>query len=190
MKWLTLAGVVCVLGLSPIVAAQGTGGTAVQTAAQKPGDAKQAENPDAMFMRTAAMSSTAEVAHGQLASKNAANEEVRKFGQRMVEDHTKASTELKGLASKQQVTLPAQLDQKHQAMQDKLSKMKGDEFDRAYMQHMVGAHKDAVSLFEQESKNGKDAETRAWAAKTLPVVQEHLKMATDINAKVGKGGKQ
>jgi putative membrane protein len=57
------------------------------------------------------------------------------------------------------------------------------------MQHMVGAHKEAVSLFEQESKNGKDAETRAWAAKTLPVIQEHLKLATNINAKVGKGGK-
>lgn len=190
MKWLTLAGVVCVLGLSPIVAAQGTGGTAGQTAAQKPGEAKQADNPDAMFMGTAAMSSMAEVAHGQLAGKNAANDEVRKFGQRMVDDHTKANTDLKALASKKQVTLPAALDQKHQAMQDKLSKMKGDEFDRAYMQHMVGAHKEAVSLFEQESKNGKDAEARAWAAKTLPVVQEHLKMATDINAKVGKGAKQ
>jgi putative membrane protein len=124
-----------------------------------------------------------------LASKNASSDEVRKFGQRMVEDHTKANSELKALASKKQTTLPAELDQKHQAMQDKLAKMKGEEFDRAYMQHMVAAHTDAVKLFEQESKNGKDAETREWAAKTLPVVQEHLKLATTINAKVGKGGK-
>jgi putative membrane protein len=84
-----------------------------------------------MFMRTGALSSMAEVEHGQLATKNASTDEVRKFGQRMVADHTKASAELKGLASKKQTTLPAALDQKHQAMQDKLASLKGDEFDRA-----------------------------------------------------------
>jgi putative membrane protein len=188
-QWLTLASVMFVLVVSPIVAAQGNGSGASPVAGQKPTNAKQAESPDAMFMRTASQSSLAEIAHGQLASKNASSDEVRKFGQRMVEDHTKANSELKALASKKQTTLPAELDQKHQVMQEKLAKMKGEEFDRAYMQHMVAAHTDAVKLFEQQSKNGKDAETREWAAKTLPVVQEHLKLATTINAKVGKGGK-
>ena len=144
---------------------------------------------DGMFMRTAAMSSMAEVEHGRLAAQNATHDEVKQFGQRMVDDHTKANGELKGLASTKNVTLPAELDAKHKAMQDKLSKMKGDAFDRAYMAHMVTAHQEAVSLFQREAKTGKDNEAKAWATKTLPTLQEHLKMARGINAKVAGGGK-
>jgi putative membrane protein len=187
-QWLIVAGVMFVLVASPIVAGQGTGTGASPVADQKPTNPKQAENPDGMFMRTASQSSMAEVAHGELATKNASSQEVKNFAQRMVDDHTKAHAELKALASKKQTTLPAELGPKHQAMQDKLAKMKGEAFDRAYMQHMVGAHTEAVKLFEQESQNGKDTDTRAWAAKTLPVVQEHLKLATTINAKIGKAG--
>jgi putative membrane protein len=68
----------------------------------------------------------------------------------------------------EQVTIPTTLDQKRQAMQQQLEKMKGAEFDRADTQHMVQAHKKALPLSQSESKNGKDAETRAWAEKTLP----------------------
>jgi putative membrane protein len=140
---------------------------------------------DTMFIQEAAMSSMAEVAHGQLAAKNASAAAVKEFGGRMVDDHTKANEELKGLASQKSVTLPTQLDQKHQAVQDRLAKLTGDAFDKAYMQHMVTAHQQAVSVFERETKTGKDADAKGWAAKTLPVVQQHLKMARDINAKIG-----
>jgi putative membrane protein len=136
-------------------------------------------------MRQAAMSSMAEVEHGRLAAKNAASAEVRQYAQRMVDDHTKANQELKGLASKKGVTLPAELDQKHRAMQDKRSKMKGEAFDRAYMQHMVSAHQEAVKLFATESKSGKDQDAQGWAGKTLPVLQQHLTMAKDISSKLG-----
>jgi putative membrane protein len=97
--------------------------------------------------------------------------------------------ELKSIASQKNVTLPTQLDAKHQAMHDKLSKMKGDAFDRAYMRHMVTAHQQAVALFQKESTSGKDAETKAFAGKTLPTLQEHLKMARDANSKVAGAAK-
>ena len=139
---------------------------------------------DAMFMRNAAIDGMAEVEHGRLAVQNATHDEVKQFGQRMVADHGKANDELKGLASQKKVTLPTELDAKHKAMHDKMSKMKGDAFDRAYMSHMVTAHQQAVALFTKESTGGKDAEAKAWAAKTLPTLQEHLKMARSINAKV------
>lgn len=129
----------------------------------------------------------AEVEHGRLAAKNASPDDVRQFGQRMVDDHTKANNELKPLAAKKGVTLPAELDPKHKAMQDKLSKLKGAELDRAYMSHMVSAHEQAVALFQKQAKDGKDAELRGFAAKTLPLLQQHLKMARDINGKLGKG---
>ena len=147
-------------------------------------DLKQATaKADSAFMQTAAMSGIAEVEHGRLAAQNAASGEVKQFGQRMVDDHGKANAELKGLASQKNVTLPAALDAKHQAMQEKLSKLNGAAFDTAYLAHMVAAHKEAVALFQREAKAGKDAETKAFAEKTLPTLQEHLKMAQDLTAK-------
>ena len=152
------------------------------SATQKPG-----ASADARFMRQAALSSMAEVEHGRLAAQNASSADVKQFAQRMVDDHSKANDELKTLASQKQVTLPTELDQKHRAMQDKLSKLQGAAFDKAYMAHMVTAHQQAVTLFQQESKGGKDPEAKSWAQKTLPTLQEHLKMARATNAKAGKG---
>ena len=137
-----------------------------------------------MFIRTAAMDGMAEVEHGRLALQNASHDAVKQFGQRMVDDHSKAGDELKGLASQSNVTLPTEVDAKHKAMQDKLAKMKGTAFDAAYMAHMVTAHQQAVGLFQKEASGGKDTEAKAWAAKTLPTLQEHLKLARDTQAKV------
>ena len=191
-KLLSIAPLVCALALSSnLVAAagaQGTAGKPVTTQQKADATKGQSSSADAMFMQRAAMDSMAEVAHGKTATTNAADPEVSKFARRMIDDHTKASEELKGLASKKGVALPTELDQKHQAMQQKLEGMKGAGFDRAYMQHMVQAHKQAITLFQNEAKNGKDADARAWAEKTLPTLQEHLKMATEINARLGKGG--
>jgi putative membrane protein len=144
---------------------------------------------DAAFMKTAAMDGLAEVEHGRLAAQNAASAEVKQFGQRMVDDHSKANDELKSLAAQKQVTLPAELDPKHRAMQDKLAKLKGEAFDKAYMSHMVMAHQRAVTLFQQEAKSGKDPEAKAWAAKTLPVLQEHHKSARTLNGTKAKDTK-
>jgi len=148
-----------------------------------------AAGADQTFIHTAAMDGMAEVEHGRLAAQNALQDDVKQFGQRMVDDHSKAGDELKGLASKKNATLPTELDAKHKAMQDKLAKMKGADFDRAYMAHMVTAHQQAVALFEKESKGGTDAEVKAWAAKTLPTLQEHLKMARGIKPKSAAGAK-
>jgi len=159
-----------------------------EPAATKPRPAatgEKAGSTDDAFMKTAAMAGLAEVEHGRLAAQNASAADVKQFAQRMVDDHSKAGDELKALASKKSVTLPAELDQKHRAVQEKFEKLKGPAFDKAYMAHMVTAHQQAVALFERESKGGKDADVKGWAAKTLPTVQEHLKMARSID-KPGK----
>ena len=67
---------------------------------------------------------------------------------------------------------------------DKLSKLSGADFDRAYMKDMVEDHVKDVAMFEKEAKNGKDADVKAFADKTLPTLREHLQMARDVNAKV------
>ena len=150
-------------------------------------DAKASASADSAFMHTAAMGGMAEVELGKLGVANATSSDVKQFAQRMVDDHSKANDELKALAAQKSVKLPAEVDAKHKAAYDKLAKAKGAGFDAAFMSHMVSDHQADVSLFERESKSGKDAETKAWAAKTLPTLQEHLKTAKDIHAKTGKG---
>jgi len=137
------------------------------------------------FAKQAAMDGMAEVELGKLASDKASNSDVKQFGQRMVDDHGKANDELKSWASSNNVTLPTAVSAQQKAMHDKLAKMSGDAFDRAYASHMVTDHAKAVALFQKESKSASNADLKAWAAKTLPTLQEHHKMARDINAKVG-----
>ena len=145
---------------------------------------------DRTFARQAAMDSMAEVAHGQLAADKGANDDVKQFGKRMVDDHTKANEELKSWASANKVDLPTDMGAQHKAMQDKLSKLSGDAFDRAYMAHMVSAHSKAVASFQRQAKSGRNADLKAWAEKTLPTLQEHHKMARTINTKVAGATKK
>ena len=187
-RWLGVAAAIC-LAASVVAADQAPAG-GQEKPKPAPGQAKGAQkaatNPDAAFMRQVAGANTAEIEHGRLAAQNAESADVKQFAQRMVDDHSKALDELKGLASQKQVTLPTELEGKHKAMHDKLMKLKGAAFDKAYMGHMVTSHQGAVALFQRESKSGQDPEAKAWAAKVLPTVQEHLKMAREINGKLGK----
>ena len=169
--------------------------TSTVMAGQEPGKSrppvpgKTPPTADAPFIGAAAMDGLAEVELGRLASQNASSPDVKRFAQRMVDDHSKAGDELKGLASQKDVALAAKLDDEHRAVQQRLAKLKGPAFDQAYMAHMATAHLKAVALFQEEAKAGKDADVKAWAAKTLPTIQEHLKVASSLNAAVSKAGK-
>jgi putative membrane protein len=138
------------------------------------------------FVSKAAVGGMAEVKLGQLAVQKASNPDVKAFGQQMVDDHGKANDELKQLASSKGMTLPTDIDAKHQATYDRLSKLDGAEFDRAYMKDMLADHKMDVSEFRRESKSGSDPDVKAWAAKTLPTLEHHLQMAESTNAKMKK----
>src|SRR4051812_48534754 len=137
---------------------------------------KAAANPDSKFIMEAAQGGMAEVQMGELANKQATSPQVKQFGQHMVDDHSKANDELKQLASGKGITLPADVGRKHQALMTRLSGLKGAQFDRTYMSEMVRDHREDVAAFERESRTGKDPEVKAWAAKTLPTLQEHLRM--------------
>jgi len=143
---------------------------------------------DQVFVMKAARGGMAEVQLGQLAVEKASSDEVKKFGQRMVTDHGKANDELKSLAQQKNVTLPTDVDAKDKATHDRLAKMSGAEFDRAYMRSMLSDHRTDVNEFKKESTSGKDPEVKAWAAKTLPTLEEHLRMAEDANKVVGTSG--
>ena len=118
------------------------------------------------------------------------SDEVKRFGQQMADDHGKASEELKTLAQNKHIPLPTDLAPKDKALRDRLSKMSGPAFDRAYMQAMVTDHVKDVSAFSRTSRTAKDEDVKSFAAKTLPTVQEHLRMARDGNRAVGTSGKK
>ena len=140
---------------------------------------------DRAFVREAAIGGMAEVELGNLAKEKASSDDVKSFGDRMVTDHGKANDELKQWASQNNVTLPTQLDAKHKATKDRLSKLSGAAFDKAYMKDMVADHKQDVAKFRSESKTAHNPDLKAWAGKTLPTLEDHLKLAQDTAAKVG-----
>jgi putative membrane protein len=146
---------------------------------------------DNQFLTEMAMGNMAEVELGRTASQKASSNEVKQFGQRMATDHGKALDELKKMASNKNVTLPASVDAQHKATHDKLASMSGQAFDRAYMQQMVQAHNETLSKLRSHAKRSQDADIKAWAAKTLPTVQEHLKLAQSLSGRaVGTSGQQ
>ena len=137
---------------------------------------------DQKFMMEAAMGGMEEVELGRLAATRGSSDAVKQFAQRMVDDHSKANEELMGIASTKGVTLPTALDDKHKADVAKMSQLSGAEFDRAYVKEAgVKDHNKAAKLFQGEADKGKDADVKAFAAKTLPTVQEHLRMAQDLD---------
>jgi len=73
--------------------------------------------------------------------------------------------------------------------QEMLQKRSGAEFDRVYMEHMVTDHKKTVAMFKAEAGSGKDAQFKAFAAKTLPTLEDHLKMAETVNAEAKRARK-
>jgi putative membrane protein len=139
--------------------------------------ASTVSSSDRKFMEKAAEGGMAEVQLGKLATQKAESDQVKQFGQRMVDDHSKANQQLKQLASTKGVTLPTSLDKTSQKEYDKLSKLSGAQFDREYMDHMVSDHKKDISEFKSEAKKAKDADVKQFASSTLPTLEEHLNLA-------------
>jgi putative membrane protein len=141
---------------------------------------------DKMFMMETAKGGMAEVMAGKLAAQKGNSAQVKQFGQKMVDDHSKANEELKSLAKSKGVALPSDIG-KHKAMIDKLSKLSGAAFDKFYVMEMLNDHKTDVAAFRKEAKTGQDPEVKSWAGQTLPTLEEHLRMITDIHK--GMSGK-
>ena len=134
------------------------------------------------FVTIAAQSDMLEIESSRLALQKADNNKTKQFAEKMIKDHTETSAELKSLVSsgKVQADAPSSLDKAHQEKLDKLTKLDGKDFTKEYDDMQVSAHKDAVSLFERYGKEGDNADLKAFAGKTLPHLQEHLKMAQEL----------
>lgn len=186
------------IALTPLAMAQAPGGGQQQPMPQQqrpstPDANNPMNNPDTMtrkvddkkFMMNAAEGGLMEVELGKVAAQNGGSDGVKQFGQRMVDDHSKANDQLKEIMTHEGATAPTSLNSKHQAMVDKLSKLNGEAFDKAYIKNMVKDHEKDVSDFQMEAQNGHDPNLKQFAASTLPTLKEHLQLAKDLK-KQGK----
>jgi putative membrane protein len=146
----------------------------------------QLNSKDYKFLSAASQSGQLEVQLGELAKQNGGSQAVRDFGERMVNDHTKANNDLKQIAAAKQATPETQMTSKEDSRVTRLQKLTGVDFDKAYLSDMIKDHKKDVKEFENASTDASDPDVKAFAEKTLPTVQQHLRQAQDMLEQIKK----
>ena len=172
-------------GMSAAAPAQTSSSSMSKSASAKGQTSPKVDVEDTHFMKKAAEGNTAEMELGKLAEEKASNQQVKQFGQQMVNDHSKANEELQKIAESKGVNLPNTPSAKDKADETRLSKLSGERFDRAYMAEMRKDHTKDVSEFRMESKSAHDPEVKQFAAQTLPTIEGHLKEAESMKTQQG-----
>ncbi len=141
----------------------------------------QSRQEDKRFLGQVTQASLLNVAMGKLAQEKSSNSAVKDFGAKMATDHERGLAIFKRVADKDGVAIDTQLDSQHKARLEKLAKLTGVEFDRAYMKDQLKAHQRMVSYFQSEADNSSNSQANRVAAALLPAVQKHLNDAKDLN---------
>jgi putative membrane protein len=131
---------------------------------------------DKMFLRHAAEGGIAEVKLGQLAANKASSDDVKAFGQKMVDDHTKINNDIDQIADSMGVMLPKAMDKEDQAEYDKLDKLSGNDFDIEYLTYMVKDHHKDLRAFRIEAASPADPTLHEAVVKAEGVIHDHKVM--------------
>jgi putative membrane protein len=153
---------------------------------QQPADPMAA---DKSFVKEAAQADATQVELGRLAQEKGSSDAVKEFGKRMVETHTQTAEELKRAAAKASIPVPAETPRKVKKTGDKLAKLSGQEFDRAYTKIVLNEHKDGVKTFAREAQAGQSPDVREYASRTLPKLQEERQLAAQLETGAKSGSK-
>jgi putative membrane protein len=140
----------------------------------------KASKADQKFLTDAIQGNLAEVQMGQLAQQNGQSADVKSYGQMLVTDHTASNDQAKKVADQMGVTAPTEPSAKQKAMHDKMAKMTGADFDKAFAKDMVADHKKDIAMFQKEAKKKNDP-AADFASNTLPTLQKHLDAAQKLN---------
>lgn len=143
---------------------------------------------DRDFVQKAAMAGLAEVALGEMAARKAVGTSVRDFAQRMVQDHRRANQRLAEIAGRHGIIMPGALDEEHAEQERQLDAQAGDTFDLDYVNSQVSAHEQAVALFRSYAEEGGSDDLKSFARETLPILEEHLRLAQQLQAAEGRAG--
>ena len=202
---LTFAGTALLCGATALAQSSPGGGSMPQSSQPTPMQTQPGMNPngnmgnmgmnngqttpaDKMFVKKALQGGMAEVELGQLAQQKSSNDDVKQFGQKMVDDHTKLNDQMKPIAQQIGVKVPDGPSTKDKAVMTKLQALNGDAFDKAYMKDMVKDHKTDKMEFSNEAQNGSNPQVKDAASQGEKVISEHLQMAQQIAQKTGAMG--
>ena len=136
---------------------------------------------DKEFMMSAAHSDQNEIQQSKMALAKGVTGMAQEMANKMIADHTKSTADLKKIAAKKGITLPADMDAEHKAMAPAMQKLSGKAFEQKYMAQMQTDHQKTANTMMAHEKMTKDADVKAFIGKTLPVVQQHLGMAQKNN---------
>ncbi|HLP21998.1 MAG TPA: DUF4142 domain-containing protein [Chitinophagales bacterium] len=145
---------------------------------------KKQEN-DAQFLVDATAASLQEIKLGSLAMERSNSKEVRDLGKMMVEAHTKALKEARDLAKTKQVTVPDSITSDTYTVYTDLSSKSGNDFNKAYCEKLIEAHKDAIGKFEKETSDSRDQDIKEWSAGMLPELRKHVDHVYTCQKKLG-----
>lgn len=136
---------------------------------------------DQSILLDIAQANMAEIEAAKVAQGKSQNAELKTFAQQMIDDHTKALTEVLQLAGARGVTVPTEVDKRHKAMAGKLAALSGDAFDKAYLaQCGVAEHRKMQWQLAAAAKKARDPELRALAGRMQPTVEQHIKAAQQL----------
>ena len=183
-RLITLATGSLLLCTVPVARAQQAPSALGNTATENQAQRGQLSASDYRFLEKAARGGLEEVELGQLAEQKGSSEPVRKFGQRMVTDHNKLNDQLKQIASQKGATIPTALSHHENSTIQHLESASGANFDKDYAKDMVKDHRQDVKEFQDAAKKLDDADLRAFAQKAVPILQEHLGMAENMETSV------
>jgi putative membrane protein len=141
---------------------------------------------DEKFIRDAAEGNVSEIDLGKLAQEKGQSEQVKEFGKRMVEDHTKTNEELKQVAEREHINMPTNVYRRDADTHRRLQKLSGPEFDKAYAEAMVKDHQEDIAAFKQEAASGQKSSLQQFAQQTLSTLESHLKEAQQLRATVSR----
>ncbi len=135
---------------------------------------------DEYFAMKAYASGMAEIAKSRVALERATQPSIKAFAEQMIKDHTECNNKIVAVAAKKRIALPNAIDAVHAIAINRLARMTGSDFDKTYMMSQVGAHKEALLLFEHESCKGEDSDLKELATKTIPILEHHTKEAFEL----------
>jgi putative membrane protein len=156
-----------------------------QNGTQAAHDAAALSAADRAFLRNAAHSNVAEVLTGQLALKKAASASVKQLAQMLIQEHGQANAQLKQVAAQHATNLPNQPNPEQKAMYNRLARLSGAAFDRAYLSAQIRSHLKSVALYRSQIRNGKDEHAIGYARATLPRIEGHTGMIVQVAEGVG-----
>ncbi len=145
----------------------------------------QPSSADQQFMTEAAQANMAEIEIGRLAEERASSPDVKNFAREVVQDHQKANDQLQQLASSCGVSLPSSVSSEDAALKSRLAALSGSDFDKQFVESMLKGHKEVIAKFDEEAAHGSDPSVKSYAEGTLPVLQNHMRMAEDLAGKLG-----